>query len=204
MVGREAQNSGLFERNSLPPKTGNWPARTREAFWNNGECFRRSRERRCGCFPEGCPLENIQRPTRQPSAWVCYQKATGRARLRYRPAGTSTFELHGDLIARSSDPRHWPSNAWQQDHRYSAILLPEPLRTHRNTNLPTTIAALIQAITDTEARIYKVAGPYWEEGEINLAGMTIGMPLLKWRPDSLDTLRREWWEATIRPTKEKP
>ena len=129
MVGREAQNSGLFERNSLPPKTGNWPARTREAFWNNGECFRRSRERRCGCFPEGCPLENIQRPTRQPSAWVCYQKATGRARLRYRPAGTSTFELHGDLIARSSDPRHWPSNAWQQYHRYSAILLPEPLRT---------------------------------------------------------------------------
>lgn len=86
--------------------------------------------------------------------------------------------------------------------RITAPLLALALEHHRANGLPTTIAALTQAIQETETCIYEEAGAYWEEGEISLAGTTIGVPLLKWRPDSLDTLRRKWWEATIRPERD--
>lgn len=88
--------------------------------------------------------------------------------------------------------------------RITAPLLALALEHHRDSGLPTSIAALTQAIAETEARIYEEAGPYWEEGEITLAGTTIRMPLLKWQPGSLDTLRRQWWDAAIRPINEKP
>lgn len=83
--------------------------------------------------------------------------------------------------------------------RLTAPLLALALEHHRNNGLPTTVAALALAIADTETRVYEQSGYHWEEGEFALAGATIKMPLLKWATGSLDTLRREWWDSTIRP-----
>ncbi|WP_152998677.1 nuclease-related domain-containing protein [Sphingopyxis sp. H115] len=86
--------------------------------------------------------------------------------------------------------------------RLTIPLLALALEHHRNAGLPTTIAALAQAIAATEQRIYDQSGYHWEEGEISLAGANIKLPLLKWTPGSLDALRREWWESTFRPERE--
>jgi len=83
--------------------------------------------------------------------------------------------------------------------RLTAPLLSLSLEYHRDAKLPTTVAALTQAIADTEVRIFERSGYHWEQGEMVLAGAMIKMPLLKWATGSLETLRQDWWNSTIRP-----
>jgi len=73
------------------------------------------------------------------------------------------------------------------------------LEHHRKARLPTTIASLVEAIDLTAKRIFDTSEYRWAEGDINLAGSRILMPLLLWREGVIDKLRREWWNAAIRP-----
>lgn len=82
--------------------------------------------------------------------------------------------------------------------RLTLPILALALERHRVSAMPTTIAALSEAIERTYAELFDRTKPRWEEGSITVEGVQIDLPLLRWKNGALDELREEWWASTLK------
>jgi hypothetical protein len=88
--------------------------------------------------------------------------------------------------------------------RLTLPILGLALERHRVSAMPTTIAALAEAVEHTYAEVFDRTGPRWEEGSINVEGVEIKLPLLRWIETALDKLREEWWASTLKDERGDP